>query len=109
MKTKLGPAFEPLSNVRPLKVDWLWNFYLPLGMLTTWEGDPGIGKSLLVTWLACMVSTGGTLPDGQAISRGRVLYLSAEDDAAYTIRPRVDAIGGDPNRIHYMKRDLVLD
>ena len=31
---------------------------------------------------------------------GDVLFISAEDDAADTIRPRLDAAGADPSRVH---------
>jgi len=58
------------------------------------EGDPDIGKSFLVTWLACKIPIGGKMPDGKEVPRGNVLYLSAEDDAEYTNRPRVDAMTG---------------
>lgn len=47
--------------------------------------------------------------EGQKLDRGRVLYLSAEDDAAYTIRPRIDAMGGDPSRIRVQGDFLSLD
>ena len=39
------------------------------------------------------------LPGGQPAPPRRVLLLSAEDDLVDTIRPRIDAAGGDPRRI----------
>ena len=63
------------------------------------DGDPGLGKSLITLDLAARVSSGREMPDG---SRGaltapaRVVLLSAEDDPADAIRPRLNAAGADP-------------
>lgn len=46
---------------------------------------------------------------GVSAKRGRVLYLSAEDDLAYTIRPRIDAMGGDAKRIRVQADYLSLE
>ena len=102
-------SFDTLDKVTAQKAEFLFYPFIIFGMICVIEGDPNIGKSYLVTWLACVVSIGGLLPDEQRAPCGRVLYLSAEDDPAYTIRPRVDAMGGDPSRIHYMKTDLLFD
>jgi hypothetical protein len=53
------------------------------------EGDPGIGKSYAAMNLTAALSVGGTLPNGKRMKRKRALYLSAEDDPNYTIRPRI--------------------
>ncbi len=42
------PTFVTLSSVKALKVDWLWKPYIPFGMITILEGDPGLGKSFLL-------------------------------------------------------------
>jgi hypothetical protein len=63
-------------------------------------GEPGLGKSQLTAFMASAITTGGHWPcnEGQA-PLGSVIILSAEDDAADTIRPRLDAAGADPTRI----------
>lgn len=101
--------FVDLASIDPKEVVWLWEPFIPFSMITIMEGDPGVGKSFLAMQLAVQVSTGGELPQGQKVGRGRVLYLSAEDDAAYTIRPRIDAMGGDPKRIRVQGDFLSLD
>jgi hypothetical protein len=101
--------FGTLDKVTSRRVKWLWEPNIPRGMLSSIEGEPNIGKSFLITWLACAITSGGLLPDETRIRKGRVLYLSAEDDPAYTMKPRVEAMGGDPSLIHYMKSELVLD
>lgn len=101
--------FQTLSEIEPKEVEWLWEPLIPYGMVTIMEGDPNLGKSYLAMHFAVLVSTGGTLPNGQKIKRGRVLYLSTEDDAAITLRPRIDAMGGDPERIRFQARYSAFD
>ena len=96
----LGPVTVTLSTVAPEHVNWLWPGRLPLGKLVVLDGDPAVGKSTLAVDLAARVTTGARWPDGTECPVGDVLILSAEDGLADTIRPRLDAAGGDPNRVH---------
>lgn len=109
MTSKKKELFVDLNTIEPKEVEWLWEPFIPFSMITIMEGDPGVGKSFLAMQLAAQISIGGELPEGQKLDRGRVLYLSAEDDAAYTIRPRIDAMGGDPSRIRVQGDFLSLD
>lgn len=109
MTSKKKELFVDLNTIDPKEVEWLWEPFIPFSMITIMEGDPGVGKSFLAMQLAAQISIGGELPEGQKLDRGRVLYLSAEDDAAYTIRPRIDAMGGDPSRIRVQGDFLSLD
>lgn len=109
MTSNKKELFVGLDTIDPKEVEWLWGPFIPFSMITIMEGDPGVGKSFLAMQLAAQISIGGELPVGQKLDRGRVLYLSAEDDAAYTIRPRIDAMGGDPSRIRVQGDFLSLD
>lgn len=109
MTSKKKELFVDLNTIDPKEVEWLCEPFIPFSMITIMEGDPGVGKSFLAMQLAAQISIGGELPEGQKLDRGRVLYLSAEDDAAYTIRPRIDAMGGDPSRIRVQGDFLSLD
>jgi putative DNA primase/helicase len=89
-----------LSDVTPEKTEWLWPGRVAVGKITLIAGEPGLGKSQVALYVASAVSTGGTWPDRHdPAPRGRVIILSAEDGLGDTIRPRVDAAGGDPSRI----------
>lgn len=56
---------------------------------------------MLTASLAAHVSTGRVWPaGGGACPIGDTLFVSAEDDPADTIRPRLDAAGADPRRVH---------
>lgn len=79
----------------PEPVNWLWLGRIPLGKLTLVDGDPGLGKSALMADFAARVSAGRPWPDHSLCEAGGVVLLSAEDGLADTIRPRLDAAGGD--------------
>jgi hypothetical protein len=95
-----------LSSVKMQPVSWLWRGYLPLGKLVMLDGFPGQGKSAAILDIAARGSRGRKMPDG---SRGDVtkpwdtMILTYEDDAADTLRPRIEAARGDPSRIRYVK------
>lgn len=88
-----------LDQLDPHPVQWLSPGRLAAGKLTILDGDPGLGKSTLLCELAARITRGEALPGGQPAPPRRVLLLSAEDDLVDTIRPRIDAAGGDPRRI----------
>ncbi len=63
-------------------------------------GNPGLGKSQVTASMAAIVTTGGTWPvDRTHCERGNVVILSAEDDPADTIRPRLEAADADLSRV----------
>lgn len=63
-------------------------------------GDPGLGKSQLMASMTAIITTGGIWPaSADKSDLGSVVILSAEDDAADTIRPRLEAAGADIDRV----------
>lgn len=98
------------SQIEPEPIRWLWKHRIALGKLTLIAGDPGLGKSMLTANLAAHVSKGMSWPaDGGECPLGDVLFVSAEDDPADTIRPRLDAAGADPERVHIVTGVQVLN
>lgn len=95
------PKFRDLDTVEAKRVMWLWKPYIPLGMITLLEGDPGVGKSYLALHLAATVSIGELFPEGVRSKRSKVLYLTTEDDPAYTLRPRLEAMKGDASKVRF--------
>jgi putative DNA primase/helicase len=92
-----------LSDVQPQPINWLWRERIAAGKLTMISGDPGNGKSFLTLDIAARVSTGSPWPDGSPNSAGNVILISAEDDVADTVRPRLDACSADVRRISMMQ------
>ena len=104
--TQPRPDVIRLDKVEPSVVRWLWESRIALGKLTLIAGDPGLGKSFLTLDLCARVSTGAAFPgeryaDGRPMDRlpGVAILLSAEDDPADTIRPRLEAAGADLQRV----------
>ncbi len=95
----LQAVIRRLGDVQPEAVEWLWPSRIPRGKLTALEGDPGLGKSTVLLDLAARLSVGGTTPDGHPLERAGTVILTAEDGLADTVRPRIDAAGGDPDRV----------
>lgn len=88
-----------LSEVECEQVSWLWRGRIPLGKITILDGDPGTGKSTLALDVAARVTRGAPMPDGSPGVDGGVVILTAEDGLGDTVRPRLDAAGGDPTRV----------
>jgi replicative DNA helicase len=93
-----------LSDIEPEEVRWLWKPYIPSRKMTILAGPPGVGKTFLTLAVITAITTGKPLPDQEGKTTifptpGDVLYLGNEDDAADTLRPRIDAMGGNADRI----------
>lgn len=92
------------ADIEPEHVEWLVDQSFPLGMLAVIGGQPGLGKSQISINLAAGVTTGKGLPGtGGFNNRGSVIILANEDDAARTIRPRLDAAGADISKVHIVQ------
>jgi len=98
-----SPGLLNMSKVVEEKVEWLWPGFIPLGKLTIFDGDPCLGKSLLTLDLAARITKGRPWPDGSPGRLGNVLLLSAEDDPADTIKPRLRTAGADCEKAYFLK------
>ena len=92
-----------LADVHAQPLQWLWPRRFPLGKFTMLSGDPGLGKSFVTLDIAARLSTGNSFPDQKGkFEVGSSIFLNAEDDAEDTIRPRLDAMGADVNRVYVL-------
>lgn len=100
-----APVLAQLRDVQSERIRWLWPGRIALGKITLVVGDPGLGKSFVTLDLAARVSAGLPWPDLPLLPNtpGGVVLLSAEDDLADTIRPRLDAAGADVSRVVALK------
>jgi DNA repair protein RadA/Sms len=102
------PVVITMANVQREAIEWLWWPYVAIGKLCIVDGDPGIGKSLLMTQLAASLSRGYPLPDQQGeltLDPGgaqTTLLLSTEDGLADTIKPRLEDAGADCAKVHVL-------
>ena len=95
--------YEYFSSVKQHKVEWLWYPYIPYGKLTILQGDPGEGKSTFILNVAALLTRGQNMPDGFRVpAPQRVVYQTAEDNIADTVKPRLIAAGADCNMVAYI-------
>jgi DNA repair protein RadA/Sms len=99
------------TDIIVTKPRWLWYPFIPYGRVTSIEGDPGVGKSWLLTAIASVITRGANFPGEQRREPrrpGRVLILSGEDDLSETIAPRLINLGTDMSRIAFPKDHFEL-
>lgn len=88
-----------LSDVTPERVRWLVRGILPFGKFCLIEGDPGVSKSILTLDIVAAITSGQPVLGAQPSPPRNVVIVTYEDGLADTIRPRIDTLGGDPNRV----------
>ena len=106
---KLAESHGRVVVERPHKMqmkmtDWLWPGYIPLGRITILAGDPGIGKSQTSIDLAACITRGKPMPDGTEGLRGNCAIVTAEDETAETIMPRLVAAGADLKKVGIIRK-----
>jgi hypothetical protein len=93
-----------LADIEPIPVKWLWRKRIPRGKLTIFAGLPGLGKSQTTASIAATVTNGGQWAvDRTPCECASVIFLTAEDDAEDTLRPRLEAAGADLTRVHLIE------
>jgi putative DNA primase/helicase len=94
-------AYRRASEIEAKPIHWLWPNRIARGKVSMLAGNPGLGKSQVTVSMAAVVSTGSMWPvERIRCDRGNVIFLSAEDDAEDTIRPRLEAAGADLSRVY---------
>jgi hypothetical protein len=94
------PDLTRLSDVGAEDISWLWLRRLARGKLTLIAGDPGLGKSRVTFDICARITTGAPWPDGSGrATKGSVLLMLAEDGLGDTVRPAIDAMGGNPDGV----------
>lgn len=89
-----------MNDVRAEEVKWIWYPCIPCGKVTIIQGDPGEGKTTLMLEVISLLTRGELLPEcDEAVAPMNVIYQTAEDGLADTIRPRLDASGADCSRV----------
>jgi hypothetical protein len=91
---------QKLSDIKAKPMEWVWQPRYARGFLTGLFGDGGTCKSTFDIMVMARLTTGEPMPF-EPVGRppGTCVVLSLEDDAAYTLKPRFVAAGGDPDRL----------
>lgn len=89
-----------LSEIQSQEIHWLWYPFIPYGKLTIIQGDPGDGKTTLVLNIAAQLSKGNGLDKDMKVPEPmNIIYQTAEDGLADTVKPRLELAGTDCERI----------
>ena len=92
-----------MDEVEATDTKWLWYPYIPYGKITIIQGDPGEGKTTLVLHLAAELTQGKMFESEEQQEPVTVIYQTAEDGLADTIKPRLIAANADCSKV------LVID
>ena len=101
---KIDLKMIKMSEIQSQEIDWLWYPFIPYGKLTIVQGDPGDGKTTMVLNIAAKLSKGEGLEEYMKVQEPmNIIYQTAEDGLADTVKPRLEAAGADCERV------LVID
>ena len=80
-----------LSEVISATPSWLWYPYIPAGKISLIVADPGVGKTFFSLYLAAKISSGQPFfGEDEGGTPAVVVYQTAEDGIADTIKPRLE-------------------
>jgi hypothetical protein len=104
------PMIVHAHEVQAQTIQWLWEPCIPRGMLVMLDGDPGLGKTLMLLQVAPNLSKQQPFLDqlGKPTLAPDVdgpqttLILSAEDSLPHVMIPRLTRAGADLTRIKFL-------
>ena len=102
-----------MSDIQSEPVDWLWEPYIPYGAISLIQGDGEMGKTTLSLAIAAFVTRGESLPEVLDMAEGyrdgggnsasafpaNVIIQNGEDSYNRTIKPRLEKLGADCDRV----------
>lgn len=88
-----------MCDVEVESVSWLWYPFIPYGKVTIIQGDPGEGKTTLVLQIIARLTKGESIIDEKEKTPINVIYQTAEDGLADTIKPRLLSADADCSKV----------
>ena len=110
-QTTAAPIILHADEITEQPMQWLWQPYLPRHMLVMTDGDPRLGKSMMLLQVAANLSRGLPFLDqlGKPTLKADVdgpqptLILSAEDSLEHIMVPRLRKAGADLKYIKFLE------
>ena len=98
------------SDVTPTRVTWVWKDRIPKGKLVVVGGDAGQGKTTMVMDVIARLSRGRAFPFSRRRRRPvKCLIMTAEDDPADTLVPRLMAASADLDMVEFITGRRTVD
>lgn len=92
-----------MKDIEVESVECLLYPFIPYGKITIIQGDPGEGKTTLVLQIIARLTKGEGVLDEEKTEPINIIYQTAEDGLADTIKPRLLTANADCSRV------LVID
>src|SRR5262245_25835108 len=91
------------DSLKPEAIRWAWKPRLAFGKMAMVAGDPGLGKSTVLTEIVALHTRGGEFPLGEGRAQAcEAVYLTAEDGLRDTLIPRLMAAEADLTKVHFL-------
>ncbi len=121
---------EWADRIEETPIDWLWRPWIPRGVVSVVDGEPGSGKSALMFDLIARITTGRPMPSadfgqfdmnaedqrsevggqrsevGEPSTRppGKVLLVPLEDPVKLAVAPRLHSAGADQGKVIILRK-----
>ncbi|MCL2070830.1 MAG: AAA family ATPase [Oscillospiraceae bacterium] len=107
---RVGGELICAADIVPKKIEWIMENFIPLGMLSSFQGLPDAGKSFLTGAItAAVTNSDGKLPTPDGLMsdcvHGGDIIFNSDDSPAYTTVPRLQKMGVDLKRVHFENPD----
>jgi len=93
-----------MCDVKTEQVNFLWKPYIAYGKITIVQGDPGDGKTTMMLAIAAQITRSDQL-GGDSAAPADVIFQTAEDGLADTIKLRLEQLGADCSRVHVIDEE----
>jgi len=107
-----------MDKIQAMDISWLWEPWIPRGMITILTGDPNSGKTWLALQICAIISKGYNFPDPETgfppecrmlnsefginsafQNPHSAIYITYEDNIRVTIKNRLDTMDCDQSNI----------
>jgi putative DNA primase/helicase len=95
---------DNIKDVKEKEIIWIWKNVISRNKITLIAGEPGVGKSQLLLYIASIVSNGGKFHyASQPIEAAKVLLICGEDNVDDTIKPRLMALNANLDNVKHVR------
>ena len=103
MMSSSDPKIINIEDIETKPTKWIWHPFIPSGAITILQGDPGEGKSTLMTQIIARLSRGEAIFDEpQPHEPINIIYQNSEDSLSRTIRPRLEKANADLSKVSFI-------
>lgn len=98
----LTDIFRPVSDFEEKEAEWLIEGWIPVGQITLFASDGGVGKTTIDCAIAAALSSGKTcILDKEGVQREpmKVLFLTTEDSISKKLKKKLRRLGANQDNI----------